>query len=220
MQVLIKDHLNACLDLLLPNKCHLCDTTDKNSICNTCLSAIKPSPQSIFNTLNTKQVFSFCIYKEEIKQLLSLLKFEKHSNIGDLLSQILYNNRQLIPYENIDYWIPVPIHHKRLKSRGFNQVDILFKDTIATFPGQYYSAIKRTKNTKPLYSLNTAERQALLQNSFDIEHPDLVKGKRVVLIDDILTSGTTIQQIAQLLHDYGAKEVSALTLAYTPSVPI
>lgn len=114
---------------------------------------------------------------------------------------------------NIDEIIPVPIHPKRLKQRGFNQTDII-ADELGKILGISVNKGKiiRIKNTRPQKDLNDIDRIKNIQGAF-CSTEGYRPGKNVLIIDDIYTTGTTIRQIAQILKALGAEKVFFLTIS-------
>jgi len=113
-----------------------------------------------------------------------------------------------------DLILPVPLHKARLRQRGFNQSTMLAREF---FPERKRkistSVLLRQRSTAPQTSLSGRERRTNLRGAFRVKNPDRVKGKRVVLVDDIYTTGSTLNECARTLKKAGAERVTALTLA-------
>lgn len=110
--------------------------------------------------------------------------------------------------------LPVPLHKSRLRERGFNQALVLaelffpeHKKRIAT------TLLVRSQKTTPQTCLSGNERRKNLKKAFTISRPELVKDRSVILIDDVFTTGTTLNECAKTLKKHGARSVQALTLA-------
>ncbi|MGO8761930.1 MAG: ComF family protein [Desulfobaccales bacterium] len=112
---------------------------------------------------------------------------------------------------NADLLVPVPLHPKRIKHRGFNQVLLLAQ----AFPEAALAreAVVRTRHTAPQVGLNPKERRDNVKGAFAVPDPGLVKGKSVLLIDDLLTTGSTVKECARVLRRAGARQVEVLTVA-------
>jgi len=117
-------------------------------------------------------------------------------------------------FTDVDHIIPVPLHAKRLKERGFNQALLLGK---AFFPKHKNKIspyiLERHRWTIPQTGLSGIERRKNLKDAFQVRYPEKIKRKKVVLVDDIYTTGTTVNECARTLKRSGAKEVLVLTLA-------
>lgn len=113
--------------------------------------------------------------------------------------------------------IPVPLHAKRLKSRGFNQALVLAR---FLFPAQRKRIaphlLIRIRSTEPQTTLSGRERRQNLTGAFAVRHPDRIRGRHLLLVDDVFTTGTTLNECAKVLMGHGAARVEALTLARVP----
>ncbi len=110
-----------------------------------------------------------------------------------------------------DLLVPVPLHKRRLKSRGFNQALLLTQ----AFPDLPWSweVVVRTRHTVPQMELKPRERQANVKGAFAVSDPARVKGKQVLLVDDLYTTGATVKECARVLRRAGARRVEVLTVA-------
>jgi ComF family protein len=110
-----------------------------------------------------------------------------------------------------DLLVPVPLHPKRIKNRGFNQA-LLLARAFSQVP-LAREAVVRTRHTVPQVDLNPKERRDNVKGAFAVPDPHLVKGKNVLLIDDLFTTGSTVKECARVLRKAGASRVEVLTVA-------
>jgi ComF family protein len=112
--------------------------------------------------------------------------------------------------EAADLLAPVPLHPKRLKARGFNQALLLAQ----AFPDKPLAreALVRVRHTRPQVGLNPKERRDNVKGAFAVPDPAQVRGKNVLLVDDLLTTGATVKECARVLIKAGAKRVELLTV--------
>jgi ComF family protein len=110
-----------------------------------------------------------------------------------------------------DLLAPVPLHPKRIRNRGFNQALLLAR----AFPEAAVAreAVVRTRHTPPQVGLNPKERRDNVKGVFAVPDPASVKGKSMLLIDDLLTTGSTVRECARVLRRAGARQVEVLTVA-------
>ncbi|GAH54355.1 unnamed protein product, partial [marine sediment metagenome] len=110
--------------------------------------------------------------------------------------------------------IPVPLHPKRKKKRGFNQAQIIAKE-LARIKGIELrdQMLLKIKNVPPQTSLRVEERAENVSGAFGVAKGDKIKGKVVLLVDDVYTTGSTIRECSSVLRNAGVKEVKALTVA-------
>ena len=114
----------------------------------------------------------------------------------------------------IDLLVPVPLHVKRLRERGFNQAHLLIrrwaKQEGIPFDGL---TLSRSRWTAPQTGLSRSERRKNIKGAFSIRHPERIKGRKIVLVDDVYTTGATVNECARVLMKAGAEFVDVLTLA-------
>lgn len=150
-------------------------------------------------------------------------KYGSRSDIGDILGEILWD-RMLSEYEPdelagmYDIVIPVPIHIEKKKKRGFNQAELM-AESFAKRAGLRCDPgiVVRSRATKPMKGLGPEERIANISGAFEIRERklSLLPGSRILLVDDIFTTGSTIDEIASLLKQAGASRVDFLAYAAT-----
>jgi ComF family protein len=120
--------------------------------------------------------------------------------------------------ETVDLILPVPLHGKRLRQRGFNQSDLLVRGwkNLARrpdLPPIASGVLRRTRTTRPQAGLGRREREANIRAAFRVRYPDRVRGRHVLLIDDVITTGATVGECARQLLASGAGRVDVLALA-------
>ncbi|MBT3261600.1 ComF family protein [bacterium] len=203
------------LDIFLPGKCYLCNEFSTQEICDQCFHKIAFYPVKIKKNLaNIAEVYSLSEYDQNIKKTLTLIKFNSIAKIANQIANLMRKNIKPLPFSEIDYWVPVPIHKTRLKKRGFNQVDLLFKDFINLHKQNYQNILIRTKNTKSLFDLGPEEREKEIKGVFDLCKSVDIRNKNICILDDIITTGATAQEIALLLQKKGAHNIYVLTVCY------
>ena len=119
-----------------------------------------------------------------------------------------------IPLEaQFDIVIAMPMHWRKQWQRGFNQAQLLAQPVARRYGLTVAGYLRRTRYTKPQAGLNETQRRNNLQNSFRVVRPEQITGKRVLLVDDVFTTGATLRAAAEVLKAAGALHVTALTLA-------
>jgi ComF family protein len=112
-----------------------------------------------------------------------------------------------------DWLVPVPLHVRRQRERGFNQAELLARAMAIDEDKIVTALIRRTRATPHQVGLDAAARRENVRGAFAVVDPTIVLGKRIVLIDDVMTTGSTLHQCAVVLLGSGATSVSAVTLA-------
>ena len=213
--------MNFILDAFLPNLCMSCKKVFTKTICCDCEYSIKLNLTHSFlesHYLDSKiEIISLSKYEGEIKQLISKIKFEFRYQLGEYLGALvnkrLYESLNRV-INNYDYFVYVPIHSHRLRMRGFNQVELIFSNVMGQLPIKEL-CMNRIKSTAPLFDKSLEERQLILNDSFELipDNHTNIEGSGVLIIDDIVTTGSTINEIKKVLDLNGVGNVSVLCLA-------
>ena len=159
-----------------------------------------------------RQVWAAYAYAPPLQDAIALFKYHGKVALADSLGALL---AQGMPQAlEADLLVPVPLHPNRLRQREFNQ-SLLLADRISPVlqrPVSYRNLI-RTIDTQPQILLPRSARLQNLRKAFALRDPREVIGQRILLIDDVFTTGTTVNECARVLVDAGAREVAVLTLA-------
>ncbi len=195
------------IDFLAQDYCNLCGCIIVNdtSLCGKCI--VDPPP---FSTL--KSVFA---YNVNSKNMIISLKFFDNINYVRTYARWMYERNKDI-FIDTELIIPVPIHRLRLFQRKYNQAALLAKaiSHLSNIPCQLFT-IKRLRNTRAQAGLSIKQRTENVKGVFAIAENDLIKNKTILLVDDVVTTGATVKQCAQVLVNCGAAEIKVLTLART-----
>jgi len=229
--------IGISLDLVYPRICEICKVkitdTYRSSICENCFSRIQvlsgalcprcSRPVALDNTickecsnnkLHFEKIWSWGIYDGILKQAIQLMKYGKKAHMYAAFDNIINNfsiNKRIMT--GIDVIIPVPLHRIKLLDRGFNQARIL-AGSINTGNKRIIDdiLIKRIK-TPPQHHLSRLNRIKNLKGAFRVVDSETVHGKNVLLIDDVFTTGSTMNECALVLKQAGAGNVRGFTLA-------
>ena len=151
------------------------------------------------------------LYDGPVTQAITRFKFNRQMAFLPVMQHWLRRPICLELVSAADLLVPVPLHPKRIKRRGFNQALLLAQ----AFPGvpMAREAVVRTRHTAPQVGLNPKERRDNVKGAFAVPDPGLVKGKNVLLVDDLFTTGSTVKECARVLRKAGARQVEVLTVA-------
>ena len=233
----MKNLIKLLINTVLPPRCLHCGKiiNNDNSLCSDCFEQISfiTKPYCIHcgapllnksvgdlycaNCLNKKDNLRYCrsavIYDDFSKKLILDFKFFDHVENKKLLAKWLYLAGKDIFEAGVDVIIPVPLHYLRLLKRKYNQSAILADELsrITNIEADYHSLVK-TKTTQPQAECSGRERVTNIKNAFVVKNNN-IKGKRVLLIDDVFTTGSTLRECAKVLKKAGAVSVDALTVA-------
>ena len=239
---MIKKFLHILEDIFLPRRCRKCGKilSNEGELCENCLEELNfiyppycqkcghPVAEGSFQSkdkilcptcIKKKRSFfrlsrSALYYDNSSKNLILAFKFMDKTENAHLLGAMLKVAGKDIFAQGVDVIIPVPLHYFRLIKRRYNQSALLAEE-LSRYTGIPVDCLSlvRHKNTKPQVEFSGAERVKNVKKAFAVVHPEKIKGKRVVLIDDVLTTGSTLKECAVALKKAGAKSVDTLTVA-------
>lgn len=226
---------NILLDIIFPSICLNCRKeliNENGSVCNNCIDSIKtnnstfcpvcrarlPNNQKICHQKVTFILAAAGEYGEStLQNIIKLFKYQGIENLAPVLGKIIikYLN-SLNPKISIlnSVIIPIPLHKNRERQRGFNQSKLLAKYISDYFNLPLVEGIERTKKTKPQAQIkNKEERLKNISDCFKIKNPESIKGKNIILVDDVFTTGDTINEAVKILKENDAKNIIALVVA-------
>jgi len=237
---MLKPFLAAALDVLFPPLCHVCRRFIPDSgeihICPDCRERMPPivAPLCIvcgipFSGAGTDHVCGSCstslprfdaaraafAYEGASRDLIHAFKYRNKTHLRRPLALLTIGRlSEFIVSRRSDLIMPVPLHRKKLSSRGFNQA-ILLGEILAQrlqVPLDRRN-LRRIRWTEPQVNLAAHERRANVKGAFAIHDPALVNGRRVLLVDDVLTTGSTADECGRILRASGAADVTVVTVA-------
>lgn len=195
-------------------------------ICKRCGRPLRnQNPKEIYcsECLTLPRFFSAAravgIYDGFLRQAVLSLKFKSHTRLAlpmaGWLKEIVYKERL---QRSCDLIVPVPLHPQRLYERGYNQAELL-SGNLAALLGKRHApeALGRISNSVQQSTLTAAGRAANIIGAFECLHPGIISGRRVLLIDDVLTTGSTASECARVLLKGGCTQVTVLTVGTVPN---
>lgn len=204
-------------NLIYPNVCGICEKNIKTNTyaCEKCLNILKCYREKHLNKCNSDgydEILSLYSYVGNIRKQICKFKFRDGKYIGKTFAYLL---SQRIKEFEFDYIIPVPISLKRFMERGFNQSKII-SDEMAKILAKksLNNVLIKSKNNKRQSELHERDRKSNVLGAYKVKNEKLVQGKVILLVDDVCTTGSTLNECAKTLKKAGAKKVIAVTVAY------
>jgi len=216
---------DSILNFLFPNHaCLICKGELNNHthqhLCNTCAENLpfctaQPTLRDEKATQHFKTALAAFSYDGDIVPLILSLKYSNNGLVASALAPFMAGT--LVKYfkEFKDtVLIPVPLSKKRAKKRGYNQAELLAKEIsqVLDLP-VLTSVLERTKSTEAQVKMTVVERAENLKNAFEVKTTDAVKNKNIIIVDDVFTSGATVNECARVLIKAGATAVNVITVA-------
>ena len=164
-----------------------------------------------------KNIFiNIYIYEGIIRQRLLEYKFKEKAYLYKTFAETIIHDKDNIEYiKKYDILIPVPIHKKRKKDRGYNQSELIAKE-IAKFCKDIkleLNILYKKENIVAQSTLDKKERMKNIKNVFEIRNECKIKNKKILLLDDIYTTGSTVNECSRILKNAGCKEIGIITIA-------
>lgn len=230
------------INLIIPKGCLICQSTFikdvGDPICLKCWKKVvfstgplcpicgRPFPSRISLSKSPNYICGLCREKRPyfqrhiyigsyggvLSKAIRLFKYKKKVSLAYSLSYLLCRKIKDLP--EIDIIIPVPLYIKRLRSREFNQA-LLISGVLSLHLDRpvINNVMVKNRDTRPQVELNRQKRRVNIKDVFSITDRYLIKGKRVLLVDDVFTTGSTINECARILKKSGAYRIYAITLA-------
>ena len=237
---LLSKWLNFLWNILFPPYCIQCGA-EGNYLCPDCSSMIEilewqycpfcPQPKMVQDgktcqrcrkKYNLDGLFCATSYENKlVKKIITYWKYEPYLArcLSDTLTSFIITHLQLInkihlSTEKETIWIPVPLDKKRLKWRGFHHTQELTEKLANSLGGKVFlNILVKNKNTMPQAELSKEERIQNIKGAFSCLNPELIAHKKILLVDDIFTTGATMEECAKTLKKAGAKEVWGVVIA-------
>lgn len=238
---LIKKLYNSILDLLFPEEgiCFCCDQYDEevkeDHICNDCRDKLifinedkcpvcgKPTYKGYSSSrcsycANKTFYFTKALAPLEfsglIRKTIYKYKYESKPYIYKSFGEVMLRALEKENIGNIDYIVPVPLHRARKAERGYNQAELLARHiSLKLGIPLERNSLRRVKATKIQNKLARHEREQNIKDAFKIRDIRVFKDKRILLVDDIFTTGSTVNECSRILKEGGAAEVFVITIA-------
>ncbi len=231
---MVYNFLSAALTRALPQACLLCGQLDRDALCAhcqrdlphmgpACRQCALPLPESASGQicgecLSNPPAFDLSVaafgYQSPVRELLHMLKFRESFSIAPLLGRQLAHAVARLDPPRPDLVIPVPLHHARLGERGFNQALLLARPAARQLGLKLLpDGCRRPLATQAQSELALDQRQRNLRRAFAVNTE--VQGKRIAIVDDVMTTGATLDSLARTLKQAGAREVQAWCVART-----
>ncbi len=209
------DTKRRLLAILFPERCPYCGEVIKplDVACEDCKEEM-PSDKLITQIAGIYEAFSPFPYDGKYKDAILKIKFGKRKQFAPQLAEIMAE--KLKEYKDVSHFDVitfVPLHKDTLKERGFNQSELLAKHLSENIGIPCEAVLKKIKKNKPQHKLIAKERKKNVEGVFRCTDKKLVKGRKILLVDDIVTTGLTLSECIKILNEKGAEEIFCITFA-------
>lgn len=208
-------------EFFFPRRCLLCGriAADAESVCKDCVRDAARNHAYMLPPDPRRRDLYCCtaalIYTGPVRAGILGLKFRERKGAAAVLAKYMADVRYVNSMERCDFVTAVPLSRRRLASRGFNQSELIGR-AYEDYTGKIYldGVLKKTKENQTQSSLGDAKRRVEnVKDCYAVCDPEMVRGKRILLVDDVYTTGATIRECARVLRRAGAEMVCGLTAA-------
>ncbi len=222
--------LNDLVSLFYPQNCICCHQTLNKGEHDCCVFCLTELPRTNFVNYNDNPVAKLFWGRIELTFGFSVFQFTKGGKLQSLLHSLKYNGKTQVgeflgremgkalasssKATEVDLILPIPLHPKKERLRGYNQSDFLAKGLgeVTSIPYST-SVLKRTVHTASQTRKSKFDRWQNVSSIFDIKKPAAIQGKNILLVDDVVTTGSTLESCAHQLLQHGANSVSIAVVA-------
>lgn len=215
--------------LFYPNTCRMCGTPllkGETTLCTKCIASLpytryweyedNPVAQKFWGQINATAACSLLHFRKgaKVRKLIHQLKYKGKTEIGYKLGYLLgVHLKTNAAYADIDYVIPVPLHRRKQQKRGYNQSDFIASGVADALGAKAApSLVRRSTYTTTQTQKNRIERFQNVRSIFEVTHPTLIEGKHLLVIDDVITTGATIESCAAELLNAAPCRVSIASI--------
>jgi len=211
---------NRSLDFVFPPTCAVCGgliaPQNPTPVCDSCWDSLEEDrPHYARTTIEDpffKDALALYLFSPEFKTIVHLLKYDQKTSTGRRLGHLLASKIPIQYFKKSQLIIPVPIHHTRFRERGYNQAEVIAHGfSECTGIPVDTKSLRRKRSTQTHTKLHKQERRKNIGNAFAATRPR--SGENILLIDDVMTTGATVNECAEALRKAGANEVKVLTAA-------
>lgn len=206
------------LNFLFPPACSVCGKIDKNWLCPNCQRRVERLEKSCVVEMENKKYEKLLYlfqYESLVRKLILRYKFSNKAYLNHFFANRIAENeenRKLL--KQYDMIIPVPMHKKKMQKRGYNQTELVANELEKSLgiPARK-DILSKVVNTTTQSKLGGKARQSNIQHAFFIQNDIEVEDKKIILLDDIYTTGATSEECSRVLKNAGASEILVLVLA-------
>lgn len=235
MKNITKTVIKAAIELIFPKVCPLCEKLknvgEQEGVCSKCRKKIIYISEPFCNKCgkeiddNEKELCYDCSknkhyfdksralysYNDDIKKSIYSFKYKNQKEFAKFYAKDIHKKfSNWIVNNRIDIIVPIPLHKKKLKKRGYNQAELLARELSKFTDAQVVNVVERIKYTKPQKALSNIKRKENLKDAFIIKEG--IEGLNILLIDDIYTTGSTLDNVSKILYKNKANKVVCLCL--------
>ena len=211
---------NSLINIIFPQICSFCGNINEKGLCNKCEIKFKRLAENgILNkkseNMNFENLIYIFRYEGKIRNLIIDYKFNEKAYIYETFVNFILKQEKIFEkMKSYDTIIPVPISKQRKKERGYNQSLLIAKKISNSLNIKLETrCLYKTKNIIAQSKLNKEERNLNIQNAYELKNEQIIKNKQILLVDDIYTTGNTVNECARMLQKAQPKKIDVFVIA-------
>lgn len=213
----MKTFLLGLLDWIYKKKCYFCKSSKECiKMCSKCYDTLEHLNPAVNRIVYSKNVYCAGVYSKNLQKLIRGLKYHNQRELAFYLAEFMYEYWREVTDAGDFQIVPVPIYAARLKKRKYNHMNLVAEEfsKLSGYPVNE-NLIERIKDTKAQYKLKRAERMENLKNAFKVNPRMLDRRRRILIIDDICTTGSTFEEMIKEFEKNGICDITCFA-ATTP----
>lgn len=206
----MKDFLLGLLDWIYKKRCYFCKSSIESvKMCSKCFEDLDYFPVGINRKYRNVSIYCAGVYSKNLQKMIRGLKYHGQKDLAFYQAKFMWEYWQKLGLDGDFQIIPVPIFPKRKKKRKYNHMELVAEEfsKLSGFEVNL-NLIKRVKDTKPQYKLNKSQRMLNLSKAFEVDKYKYIQGKKLLIIDDICTTGSTFEEMINEFNNSGIYDIT------------
>lgn len=205
----MKNFLLGLLDWIYKKRCYFCKSSQECvKMCSKCFDELEFLPAKASRKFYGVDIYCAGLYTKNLQKMIRGLKYHGQRDLAYYQAKFMWQYWQRLNIDGDFQIVPVTIFPKRKKQRKYNHMELVAEE-FAKLSGyeDNFEAIKRIKDTKPQYKLNKAQRMMNLSKAFEVDKSKIIKNKKILIIDDICTTGSTFEEMIKEFNNVGVYDI-------------
>lgn len=205
----MKDFFIGLLDWIYKKKCYFCGKSHESvKMCSKCFETLDFLSVGVNRRVLKSDIYCAGVYSKNLQKLIRGLKYHKQRDLAYYLAKFMWLYWQKLDMQGDFQIVPVPIYPKRKKQRKYNHMELVAIE-FSKLSGYEvnFDCIKRIKDTKPQYKLSKSQRMLNLSNAFEVCPDKILPDKKLLIIDDICTTGSTFEEMIKAFNLCGICDI-------------
>lgn len=206
----MKDFFIGLLDWIYKKKCYFCGRSKESvKMCSKCFDDLEFFPVQVNRKFNGVNIYCAGVYSKNLQKMIRGLKYHRQKDLAYYQAKFMWEYWTRLGIDGAFQIVPVPIFPKRKKQRKYNHMELVAVE-FSKLSGYEvnFGLIKRIKDTKPQYKLNKSQRMLNLDKAFEVHKENLIPDKKILIIDDICTTGSTFEEMIKEFNKVGICDIT------------